>query len=124
MRRPVAQGLEQRPYKTQVVGSIPTGPIHFLFLSSYDIMIIEEGNGDERRMMKNMTIDEAVTEWMSKDRRMGCVSATMWFCTRVKNFKPIRESFWNEHGDYSEHVVATNGRVKIDLAPYAFGFEE
>lgn len=61
-----------------------------------------------------MTIDLAIKEWESKNRRMGCVSATNWFCKRVKGFVPIRLDFGN-----FQHVVATDGKIRIDLASYA-----
>ena len=35
-----------------------------------------------------MTIDEAIKEWESKKRHMGCNSAADWFCKRVKGFYP------------------------------------
>lgn len=66
-----------------------------------------------------MTIDQALQEWYTKTRRMGCVAATDWFCRRVDGFLPERLSRYTESGDYFEHVVASSGRVRIDLAPYA-----
>lgn len=65
-----------------------------------------------------MTIDAAIREWKSKDRRMGCVSASLWFCKRVKGFQCVRIQRYNELGDLYEHVVATDDTVQIDLAPY------
>lgn len=64
-----------------------------------------------------MTIDEALAEWKSKRRRMGCVSATDWFCKRVPGFAPIRYRRFTAEGDTFEHVVATDGVVRIDLCP-------
>ena len=66
-----------------------------------------------------MTIDQAVTEWQSKQRRMGCVSATEWFCKRVPGFRPEWLDRYTKEGDYFGHTVATNGLIRIDLAPYA-----
>jgi hypothetical protein len=66
-----------------------------------------------------MTIDEAIQEWQSKNRRMGCVAATDWFCKRVKDFYPDRLPRYTSEGHYFEHVVATNGFIRIDLSPYA-----
>ena len=55
---------------------------------------------------------------------MGCVSATKWFCQRVKGFHPIRKRYYypngsDKNGRYWEHVVASNGVIEIDIAPYA-----
>lgn len=69
--------------------------------------------------MPKLTIDKAITEWESTKRHMGCVSAADWFCARVAGFKPIRIERWTEAGDIFEHVVASDGRVIIDLSPYA-----
>ncbi|KKL20436.1 hypothetical protein LCGC14_2455470 [marine sediment metagenome] len=66
-----------------------------------------------------MTIDEAVQEWKTKRRHMGCVAAAKWFCARVKGFWPERLSRYTAYGDYFEHVVATDGSIRIDLSPYA-----
>jgi hypothetical protein len=55
---------------------------------------------------------------------MGCVAATDWLCRRVEGFSPIRYALYNEQGEYSEHVVATNGRIEVDLAPYARVLED
>jgi len=66
-----------------------------------------------------MKIDEAIKEWQSKKRRMGCVSATKFFCSRVEGFRPLRLHRYTEEGDYFGHVVATDGNIIIDLAPYA-----
>ena len=68
-------------------------------------------------MSASLTIDQALSEWQSKPRRMGCVAATNWFCKRVKSFKPERLHRWTEQGEYFGHVIATNGKVRIDLAP-------
>ncbi len=45
--------------------------------------------------------------------------STDWLCKRVEGFRPERLSRWLENGDYFEHVLATNGLVRIDLSPYA-----
>lgn len=66
-----------------------------------------------------MTIDRAVAEWQSRARRMGCVAATGWFIKRVPGFRAERLTRYTERGEVFEHVVATNGIVRIDLAPYA-----
>lgn len=71
-----------------------------------------------------MTVDEALDEWYTKRRRMGCVAAADWFCKRVPGFKPLRRTFYTEDGHLYQHVVATNGRVIIDLSPYADGPKE
>lgn len=70
------------------------------------------------------SIGAALTEWESKRRRMGCVAATDWFCRRVDGFYPLRlrrymEGGTDADGNFWEHVVATDGCVAIDLAPYA-----
>lgn len=66
-----------------------------------------------------MTIDRCVKEWQSRPRRAGCVSATEWFCCRVRDFRPLRLTRYTKDGELYQHVVATNGLVVIDLAPYA-----
>ena len=66
-----------------------------------------------------MQIDQALKEWYSKDRRMGCVSATNWFCKRVQSFKPKRLTRYTKEGNLFEHVVCFNGLIIIDIAPYA-----
>jgi hypothetical protein len=71
-----------------------------------------------------MSIDEALVEWKSRKRRMGCVAATEWFCRRVEGFEPLRLRRYlpggsDENGMFWEHVVATDGRIVIDFAPYA-----
>lgn len=55
---------------------------------------------------------------------MGCVAATDWLCMRVPEFKPLRKRMYlpggtDKNGLLWEHVVATNGKIIIDLAPYA-----
>lgn len=69
--------------------------------------------------MKHMTIDDALIEWESKKRRMGCVAATDWFCKRVNGFRPERLDRYTSDGILFQHVVASNGLVRVDLAPYA-----
>lgn len=66
-----------------------------------------------------MNIDQAINEWKSKTRRMGCVSASSWFCKRVSGFQPERLIRYNQKGECFSHVVATNGMIRIDLSPYA-----
>ncbi len=65
------------------------------------------------------SIDAAIQEWNSTSRRMGCVAATNWFVKRVPGFKPERLTRYTKDGEVFEHVVATDGRIRIDLAPYA-----
>jgi hypothetical protein len=65
-----------------------------------------------------MDIADALREWQSKKRHMGCVSATNWFCKRVAGFKPKRIEHHTVAASW-DHVVATNGEIDIDLAPYA-----
>ena len=64
-----------------------------------------------------MTVDKAICEWKSMKRTRGCVSATDWFCKRVKNFYPERLTRYTKEGDIFEHVIATDGTIRIDLAP-------
>lgn len=66
-----------------------------------------------------MTITQAIKEWKSKKRRMGCVSATNWFCKRVTGFQPLRVTRYTIDGDMYSHVVATDGKIVIDVSPYA-----
>jgi len=66
-----------------------------------------------------MTIDKVLSEWQSKTRRMGCVAAANFFCRRVPGWKPERLERYTRNGDYFEHVVVTNGSIRIDLSPYA-----
>ncbi len=68
-----------------------------------------------------MTLDEAIAEWKTKRRRMGCVSATQWLCRRVPGFQPLRKTFYTAEGEIYEHVVAHDGVVEVDLAPYNNG---
>ncbi len=65
-----------------------------------------------------MTINKAIQLWNSKKRRMGCVNATNWFCKHVKNFKPQRLHSYTKVGEYFSHVVATDGKIIIDLTPH------
>lgn len=65
-----------------------------------------------------MTIDECIAEWNSKPRRMGCVSASEFLCKRVSGFHPERLSRFTTDGSCYEHVVATNGAIRIDLTPH------
>jgi hypothetical protein len=64
-------------------------------------------------------VGRALEEWQSKPRRMGCVAATDWFCKRISGFKPERLTRYTKNGEVFQHVVASNGFVRIDLAPYA-----
>lgn len=66
-----------------------------------------------------MTIDEVIIEWKSKKRKMGCVAATKFLCSRVPGFFPMRLTRYTKEGVVFEHVVATDGIIVIDLAPYA-----
>jgi hypothetical protein len=64
-----------------------------------------------------MTPDEARAEWATKRRRMGCVSATEWFCHRVPGFRELR--LRRDVGAiHWEHSVATNGDEVVDLVPH------
>ncbi len=65
-----------------------------------------------------MTISDAVQEWESKSRKMGCVAATKWFCTRVEGFRPARANRYTKGGEEYEHVVAFNGLIVVDLTPH------
>ncbi len=65
-----------------------------------------------------MSIEEALQEWASKKRRMGCVAATDWFCRRVPTFRPIRLTRYTTEGEIFQHVVATDGTIHIDISPY------
>lgn len=75
------------------------------------------------KKMQKMTAEQALKEFNSKKRRMGCVSAVDWFCKRVDGFYPKRKTYTIKEGKYRgetyEHVVATNGIIEIDVAPYA-----
>lgn len=64
-------------------------------------------------------IDEAIKEWKSKKRRMGCVSASEWFCKRVDGFYLERITRYTKDGFPFDHVVVTDGLIRIDLAPYS-----
>ena len=72
----------------------------------------------KRKSSDNNLIDQAVREWKTKKRRMGCVSATDFLCKRVPGFKPLRVCRWTKDGEFFQHVVATDGKIVIDLAPY------
>ena len=50
---------------------------------------------------------------------MGCVNATKWLCNRVNGFYPERLDRYTCDGYVYQHVVATNGLIRIDLSPYA-----
>lgn len=66
-----------------------------------------------------MTIDEAIQDWKSHNRRMGCVSASKWFCKRVEGFVPLQQDRYTTDGEFYSHTVAWDGRVIVDLSPYA-----
>ena len=66
-----------------------------------------------------MTLAQVFQKWNSKARRMGCVAATDWFCKRVRGFYPERLTRYTKDGEVFQHVVATDGKIRIDLAPYA-----
>jgi len=66
-----------------------------------------------------MIIDKTLLEWKSKPRHMGCNAAARWFCKRHPNFKPERLTRYTVTGEVFEHVVASDGLVRIDLAPYS-----
>jgi len=50
---------------------------------------------------------------------MGCVSASQWFTKRVPGFYSERLNRYTKDGDFFQHVVATDGIIRIDLSPYA-----
>lgn len=69
------------------------------------------------------SLDDTIEEWESKTRSMGCVAATNWFCSKHKTFKPLRKRFYypggtDSNGKFWEHVVATDGKIEIDMSPY------
>lgn len=66
-----------------------------------------------------MNLETCIREWNGKKRRMGCVAAANFVCQRVPGFRPERLTRYTKKGDVFEHVVATNGSIRIDLAPYA-----
>lgn len=72
---------------------------------------------NENQDMENM--DRAIKEWQAKNRYMGCVAATNWFCKRVPDFKPLRLDRYTKDAELYQHVVASNGRIIVDLAPYS-----
>ena len=68
-------------------------------------------------MAPKTTITRALLEWESKPRKMGCVAATKWFCKRVQRFRPVRLTRYTSTGRCFQHVVATDGVIRIDLVP-------
>jgi hypothetical protein len=76
-----------------------------------------------KELLKNIKTDAAVEaatkEWNRCKRRMGCVSATDWFCKRVPGFHPLRLTRKLPNGEIYQHVVATDGKRTFDLAKYA-----
>jgi hypothetical protein len=71
------------------------------------------------KKVKMLTIDNVLQEWNKKHRRMGCVAATNWFIKYRPDFQQKRINQYTSTGDFYSHVVATNGLIDIDLAPYA-----
>lgn len=69
--------------------------------------------------LASMTLEAALLEWSAKRRRMGCVSATRWLCRRVPGYWAERLDRHTASGELYQHVVATNGVIRIDLAPHA-----
>lgn len=71
--------------------------------------------------LDSSSIDEVLDEWMSKNRKMGCVAATQWAIRKLKKykFKALRLNRYTSDGEVYQHVVAFNGKVIIDLAPYS-----
>ena len=74
-----------------------------------------------KKSSSKMTVDQAIQEWKAKKRRMGCVAATNWFCSRVEGFHPERLTRYTEDGGLYQHVVASDGTIRIDLSPYNDG---
>lgn len=72
-------------------------------------------------MNPEATIDDVLNEWASKNRKMGCVAATSWAIRKLKKykFKALRLTRYTPKGEVYQHVVAFNGKIIIDLAPYA-----
>jgi len=64
-----------------------------------------------------MTLIEAIAEWKSKKRKHGCVRATDFLCKRVPGFKPERLTRYTKGGELFQHVVATDGIIRVDLDP-------
>lgn len=72
-----------------------------------------------------MTLDEAIAEWKSRRRRRpGCVTATNFLCRRVPGFSPLRFTRYTPEGDVTEHVVAYDGQIVVDLVPENDGWED
>ena len=65
-----------------------------------------------------MNINEAILDWKSKKRRMGCVAASDWLCSKVQGFRPSRLTRYTSSGEIFEHVVATDGLIVVDLVPH------
>jgi len=65
----------------------------------------------------DLSVAEARSEWASKQRRMGCVSATKWFCQRVADFSEMRITRTYK-GITWQHSVAFNGTNIVDLVPH------
>jgi len=70
---------------------------------------------DERQVT---TLKECIAEWRSKKRRMGCVAATDFLCRRVPGFEPVRLTRYTITGEKFQHIVATDGVIHVDLAPW------
>lgn len=65
-----------------------------------------------------MTLDEALLEWKSKDRRnVGCATAANWFCRRVKGLRLVW--FARASGNTLwQHAMVTDGVVLLDPSPW------
>jgi len=74
---------------------------------------------DQIQEDRNSLLDSVIQEWESKNRNMGCVAATDWFIKRAPGFKAIRLNRYTKNGELYQHVAATDGKIIIDLAPYA-----
>jgi len=72
-----------------------------------------------RLVDRHTQLSAAIKEWETKPRRMGCVAATKWLVSRVPAFEARRITRYTKNGEVFEHVVATDGTIVIDLAPYA-----
>ncbi len=64
-----------------------------------------------------MTLNQALREWQFKNCGMGCREATKWFCRRVEGFLPVEITRYCEDGESYVHVIASNGKIRIDLTP-------
>jgi len=71
-----------------------------------------------RKSKEPLTFDQALLEWKEKSRRMPSRSATNWFCSRVNGFRPELVDRFTADGNQYRHVVASDGLIRVDLAPY------